>query len=90
MANQAKWVLSCKKCHAKCVFAEIPSEGTANWFFPNKPQMPPNFNHTCKNCGHEDTYERNDLTYRDETMPSRIEPTKCGESAERGRAAASE
>jgi hypothetical protein len=27
-----------------------------------------------------DTYGRNDLTYRDETMPSRFETKKCGGS----------
>jgi hypothetical protein len=86
MATNATWVLSCGNCHTECVFAEIPSEGVANWFFPKKPQVPANFTHKCKNCGHADRYERNDLTYRDETMPSRVPPTKCGESAESDRA----
>jgi hypothetical protein len=80
MAHQAKWVLSCKSCHAECVYAEIPSEGVANWFFPKKPQVPDHFTHKCENCGHGDTYGRNDLTYRDETMPSRFETKKCGGS----------
>jgi hypothetical protein len=80
MAHQAKWVLICKNCHAECVFAEIPSDGAANWFFPKKPQMPPHFTHRCSNCDHEDTYGQNDLTYRDETMPSRMETKKCGGS----------
>jgi hypothetical protein len=80
MAHQPKWVLSCKSCHAECVYAEIPSEGVANWFFPKKPQVPDRFTHKCENCGHEDTYGRNDLSYRDETMPSRFETKKCGGS----------
>jgi hypothetical protein len=82
MANQAKWVLSCKNCHAECRFAEIPSEGVANWFFPKKPQVPANFTHKCENCGYANTYERTDLTYRDETMPSRAPSTNCGASTE--------
>ena len=46
--------------------------------------MATNFAHRCGICGHEYTYLRNDLTYRDETMPSRAEERKCGagESAE--------
>jgi hypothetical protein len=84
--EHAKWVLSCKNCHAECTYAEIPSEGVANWFFPKKPQMPPHFTHKCKTCGHRDTYERNDLTYRDETMPSRVQPSRCGEGENTDRA----
>ena len=37
-----------------------------------------NFTYRCENCGHEDKYNRNDLSYRDETMPSRIQSKKCG------------
>jgi hypothetical protein len=75
-------VASCKNCHVECVYAEIPSEGVANWFFPKKPRMPPHFTHRCENCGRTDMYERNDLTYRDETMPSWMETKKCAESGE--------
>jgi hypothetical protein len=81
MAHQAKWVLSCKNCRAECVYAEIPGD-TENYFLPKKPQVPDRFKHKCENCGHEDTYQRNDLIYRDESMPSRVETKKCAESGE--------
>jgi hypothetical protein len=79
MAHQAKWVLSCKNCHAECIYAEIPSD-TESYFLPKKPQVPPGFKHTCEGCGHEDTYQRNDLSYRGETMTSRVAAKRCGES----------
>jgi hypothetical protein len=79
MAKEAKWVLSCKSCHAECVFAEIPDD-TESYFLPKKPQVPAEFKHKCEGCGHEDMYERNDLSYRDETMPSRVASKKCGGS----------
>jgi hypothetical protein len=78
MATNAKWVLSCKGCHAECTFADIPDD-TASYFFPKKPQVPENFAHQCENCGHRDTYERTDLRYRDDTMPSRVKSSNCGE-----------
>jgi hypothetical protein len=78
MGTNPKWVLSCKGCHAECVFAEIPDD-TASYFFPKKPQVPENFAHKCKNCGHRGTYERTDLRYRDDTMPSHAKSSKCGE-----------
>jgi hypothetical protein len=77
MAYQAKWVLSCKNCRAECIYAEIPSD-TESYFLPKKPQVSPEFTHRCDNCGHEDKYERKDLSYRDETMPSRFASQKCG------------
>ena len=80
MAHDAKWVFSCKNCHAECTFAQIPEEGVANWFFPKKPQVPGNYTHKCDSCGHEGTYQRHDLIYRDATMPSRVPETKCGEA----------
>jgi hypothetical protein len=81
MTHQAKWVLSCKNCHTECIYSEIPSD-TESYFLPKKPQIPPKFKHKCEKCGHEDTYERSDLSYRDETMPSRVETKKCAESGE--------
>jgi hypothetical protein len=80
MANDPKWVLSCKNCHAECVYAEIPAD-TESYFLPRKPQVPDNFTHKCQGCGHEDKYNRNDLSYRDETMPSRVQSKKCAEGA---------
>jgi hypothetical protein len=82
MANHAKWVLSCKSCHAECLYAEIPDD-TDNYFFPKKPQVPENFAHKCESCGHRDIYKRTDLTYRDDTMetkPSHTKSSNCGES----------
>ena len=81
MATNPKWVLTCKSCHSECVYAEIPND-TESYFLPKKPQIPPKFKHKCENCGYEDTYERNDLSYRDETMPSRVETKKCAEFGE--------
>jgi hypothetical protein len=37
--------------------------------------------HKCENCGLRDMYERTDLRYRDETMPSHVESSKCGEGS---------
>ena len=76
VANQAKWV---KSCHAECVYAQIPAD-TESYFLPKKPGVPANFVHKCEGCGHEDTYQRNDPSYRDETMPSRVHAKKCGGS----------
>jgi len=85
MARQAKWVLRCKNCGAECVYAGIPSD-TESYFLPRKPQVPADFVHRCDFCGHEYPYGRNDLSYRDETMPAQIEEKKCGtgESGEAG------
>ena len=77
MATDAKWVLSCKSCHAECTYAQIPGD-TESYFLPKKPHVPGNFSYRCDNCGHKDTYQRNDLRYRDETMPSRTEQKNCG------------
>jgi hypothetical protein len=80
MANNAKWVLSCNKCHTECSYAEIPDD-TNNYFFPKKPQVPENFAHKCENCGHRDIYNRTDLRYRDDLMETRPreESSRCGE-----------
>ena len=77
MAAQPKWVLTCKNCRAECIYDIIPAD-TENYFLPKKPQVPMNFAYKCENCGHEDKYNRNDLRYRDETMPSRMQSKKCG------------
>jgi hypothetical protein len=80
MANNAKWVLSCRACHVECVFAEIPDD-TVSYFLPKKPQVLENFAHKCESCGHRAIYTRTDLTYRDDTMPSHTKSTKCGEGS---------
>jgi Fe-S-cluster-containing dehydrogenase component len=90
MAREPKWVLTCKNCRAECTYAGIPSD-TESYFLPRKPHVPANFVHKCDFCGHEYSYERSDLTYRAETMPSRVEEKKCGagesgDSAESDRA----
>jgi hypothetical protein len=86
MATHPKWVLTCKECRAECVYAEIPA-GTESYFLPRKPQLPDNFTHTCQGCGHEDKYNRNDLSYRDESMPSRIQSKKCSGATSKAAAA---
>jgi hypothetical protein len=88
MATDPKWVLTCKACRAECLYAEIPAD-TESYFLPRKPQVPLNFTHKCGNCGHEDRYSRNDLSYRDESMPSRIQSKKCTGAEPSSRAAAS-
>ena len=80
MATDPKWVLSYKQCHAECVYAEIPAD-TESYFLLKKPQVPMDFTHKCESCGHEDKYTRNDLSYRDETMPSRTKAKKCADSS---------
>jgi hypothetical protein len=75
-------------CHAECVYADIPAD-TESYFLPKKPQVSANFTHECENCGHVDTYHRNDLSYRDETMPSRMQSKKCSGAEPTSRAAAS-
>jgi len=32
---------------------------------------------TCANCGEKGTYQRKDLSYRDDTMPSHFRSTNC-------------
>jgi hypothetical protein len=76
MVHQAKWVLSCKNCHSECTYAQIP-EDSVKFFLPKKPQVPDDFTFTCRTCGHSDKYRRKDLIFRDETMPSYFQPTKC-------------
>lgn len=81
MPTNARWVLTCKNCRAECTYADIPAD-TANYFLPKKPDMPEGFSLKCPSCEHEDIYDRKDLSYRDETMPSRAASAKCGESGE--------
>jgi hypothetical protein len=76
MATDPKWVISCKKCHAEREYEKIPAD-TESYFLPKKPQVPTNFTHKCENCGHDDNYNRNDLSYRDETMLSGTTSEKC-------------
>ena len=52
--SSRKWVLKCKQFRSECVYAEIPSEGTATYFFPKKPELPNSLTFTCPNCGHKD------------------------------------
>jgi hypothetical protein len=82
---QSEMGFELQELHAECVYAEIPSD-TESYFLPKKPQVPPEFKHKCEACGHDDTYQRNDLSYRDETMPSRVRAKKCGESTGSSRA----
>jgi hypothetical protein len=76
MATDPKWVLTCKSCHAECVYEDIAAD-TESYFLPKKPRMPEAFTHKCEVCGHKDQYLRNDLSYRDETMPSHLRSSKC-------------
>jgi hypothetical protein len=71
MGTNAKWVLTCKNCRAECTYADISLEGAANYFLPKRPPVPDGFTFKCQNCGHADIYRRQELLYRDETMPSR-------------------
>jgi rRNA maturation endonuclease Nob1 len=74
-----RWVLRCKECRAEYIYAEIATEGIASYFMPKKPEVPPNFTHTCPICGHQDSYRRSDLVYEDdETAPSRA-TAKCAD-----------
>ena len=77
MASKPKWVLTCKNCRAECTYEEIPSD-TESYLLPRRPHVLVNFTHKCDLCGHEYIYERTDLSYRDETMPSRMQERKCG------------
>jgi hypothetical protein len=72
-----RWVLKCKKCRAECTYAEIPSDGFANYFFPKKPEVPDNFTYACPNCAHKTTYRRADLIYQDDAVASSPEAAKC-------------
>jgi hypothetical protein len=63
------------------VYAEIPSKGIANYFFPKKPEVPRNFTYTCPTCGHEDAYDRSDLTYQDDQISPSDAANKCSETS---------
>src|SRR5580704_1825756 len=76
MSSQ-KWVLRCKQCRSECVYAEIPSEGAANYFFPKKPEVPAGLTFKCPDCGHKDSYTRADLVYHDDATSRSPAKTKC-------------
>jgi hypothetical protein len=74
---KARWVLKCNNCRAECTYAEIPSEGTSNYFLPKRPEVPVGgFKFKCPNCGQEDTYKRTDLIYQDDSISTRPASTK--------------
>lgn len=75
MAHNAIWVLVCRECRAECVHSHIPDD-SESYFLPKRPEMA-GFIHTCGNCGAKDTYQRKDLSYRDETMPSHFRSENC-------------
>jgi hypothetical protein len=73
-----RWVLKCNNCRAECTYAEIPSQGTSNYFLPKRPEVPAGgFKFKCPNCAHEDTYKRTDLTCRDDSISPNPASTKC-------------
>ena len=80
--SQRRWVLKCKECRAECVYADIATEGVANYFFPKRPQVPENFTYKCSTCGHQDAYDRSDLTYQDDQISPSHATTKCTEAAD--------
>jgi hypothetical protein len=84
LMSRKRWVLKCNECRAECSYAEIESEGVANYFFPKKPDLPPNFTYKCPNCGHEDTYDRSDLIYQDDASTP-APAVKCSDSSETAR-----
>jgi len=75
MAHNAIWVLVCRDCRAECVYARIPDD-PESFFLPKRPEMA-DCSRTCGNCGEKGTYQRKDLSYRDETMPSHFRSTNC-------------
>jgi len=75
---KTRWVLKCKDCRTECTFAEISTEGTANYFFPKKPGLPENgFTYTCPNCGHKNVYKRTDLIHQDDAIAPSPEAANC-------------
>jgi hypothetical protein len=76
MPTDPKWVLTCKNCRAECIYEDIPPD-TESYFLPKRPRIPENFTHKCGACGRVGQYLRNDLSYRDETMPSHFRSEKC-------------
>ena len=75
---KTRWVLKCKDCRTECTFAEIPTEGTANYFFPKKPELPENgFTYTCPNCRHKSVYKRTDLIHQDDAIAPSPEAANC-------------
>jgi endogenous inhibitor of DNA gyrase (YacG/DUF329 family) len=80
--SRRRWVLKCKQCGTECVYAEIPSTGIANYFLPKKPEVPKNFTYPCPTCGHEDTYDRSDLTYQDDQISPSDAATNCSEASD--------
>jgi hypothetical protein len=79
--SRRRWVLNCKECRTECVYAEIPSTGIANYFLPKKPEVPKDFTFICPTCGHEDTYDRSDLTYQDGQISASPAVANCSEAS---------
>jgi hypothetical protein len=76
--GKMRWILKCRDCRSEYTFAEIPSEGTANYFFPKKPQLPENgFTYTCPNCRRKNVYKRTDLIYQDDGISPNPEAANC-------------
>ncbi len=75
--SSRKWVIKCKECGTECVYAEITSEGTANYFFPKKPELPKGFMFDCPKCGRKNRYSRTDLVYQDDALTRSPATTKC-------------
>ena len=56
-------MLKCKNCQVDSTYAEIPDD-TENYFLPQRPKAPEGFTFTCPSCGHGDTYQSYNLSYR--------------------------
>lgn len=75
MAKNPIWVLVCRECRAECVYSKISGD-SESFFLPKRPEMA-DVNRTCGNCGEKGIYQRKDLSYRDDTMPSHFRSTNC-------------
>jgi hypothetical protein len=52
----ASWALKCKRCGEVFTYSQI-SETLANYFFPTKPEFPPEgLECECSNCKAKSTY----------------------------------
>jgi hypothetical protein len=75
---KTRWVLKCNNCRAECTYAEIPSEGTSNYFLPKRPYVPVGgLQFKCPHCGHEELYRRIDLIYQDDSLSPRPASARC-------------
>jgi hypothetical protein len=74
--TQSEMVSNVQQLPGRMYLAEIPRDGTAEYFVPKKPLIPSDFRFKCPNCSHEVAYQRQDLSYRDQTMPSKS-ASKC-------------